>query len=118
MTESQKIELRRSKVRGRLAEIAKLAGDGYSDTIQTEERELQDEYVTLEQRGRTALVTEDAELEQRRSEAGNGLDPEHRERAELRSKAKLSNYFDAAEHGRVPVGVELARPTGNNANSG
>ena len=44
MTESQKIELRRSKVRQRLAEISKLSGDGYTDEVKTEESGLQDEY--------------------------------------------------------------------------
>ena len=71
MTESQqKIEMRRSKVRERLGEIGKLAGDEYSDEIKAEERGLQDEYTGLEQRHRTAIVAEDRDLDARRAEAG------------------------------------------------
>ena len=63
MTESQKIELRRSKVRERLAEINKLSGDEYADETRTEERALQDEYTDLEQRHSSAQIAEDKDLE-------------------------------------------------------
>ena len=106
MKESQKIELRRSKVRERLAEIAKLDGDAYSDDIKTEERALQDEYTGLEQRHRSAIIAEDRELEAHRAEAGNGIDAVTRERIELRSKARLTNYLTAAARGRLVDGPE------------
>ena len=86
MTESQKIALRRSKVRERLAEIAKLEDGAYSDEVRAEERSLQDKYTDLEQRHRSAIIAEDEVLERRRAEAGNGIDPETRERVELRSR--------------------------------
>ena len=105
MTESQKIELRRSKVRERLGEIGKLSGDAYTDEIQSEERALQDEYTGLEQRHRTAIIAEDQDLEQRRAEAGD-VDAEQRERVELRSKASLTNYLLAAARGRLVDGAE------------
>ena len=105
MTESQKIELRRSKVRERLAEIAQLAGDGYSDEIRTEESALQSEYGALELRHRTALIAEDRDLDARRTEAGD-MDAEHRERIELRGKASLTEYLLAAARGRLPSGAE------------
>lgn len=106
MTESQKIELRRSRVRERLGEISKLEGDAYTDEIRTEERALQDEYTQLEQRHRSALIAESEELETRRAEAGEGLKPEDRERMELRSKALLTNYFQAFARGRLVSGAE------------
>ena len=106
MTESQRIELRRSKVRERLAEIAKLEGDGYTDEVRAEERSFQDEYQALEQRHRSALIAEDEVLERRRAEAGNGIDPETRERVELRSKARLTEYLLCRAQGRLPSGAE------------
>ena len=105
MTESQKIELRRSRVRERLAEIANLNGDGYSDDVKAEERSLQDEFVQLERRYRTAIIAEDRELETRRAEAGD-LDAEQRERIELRSKARLTEYLLCRAQGRLPSGAE------------
>ena len=90
MTESQKIELRRSKVRERLGEIQKLSGDAYTDEVKTEESGLQDEYGGLELRHRSAIISEDSDLEPRKSEAGDAdLDAEARERVELRSKVRL-----------------------------
>ena len=105
MLESQKLELRRSKVRERLGKIAKLSGDDYTDDIRTKERSLQDEYTTLEQRHRSALIAEDADSVQRRTEAGD-VDPEQRERLELRNKATLTGYFSAFARGRLPSGAE------------
>ena len=105
MTESQKIELRRSKVRERLAEIAALQGDQYTDEIRAEEGNLQSEYGTLETRYRSAVIAEDQDLDRRRSEAGDG-DAEHRERIELRSKARLTEYLLSAARGRLPSGAE------------
>ena len=105
MTESQRIEMRRSKVRERLAAIAKLSGDTYTAEIRTEESGLQDEYGTLELRHRSALISEDAELATRRAEA-SAPDAEMRARVELRSRARLSNYFLAAARGRMVDGAE------------
>ena len=106
MTESQKIALRRSKVRERLAEIAKLEDGAYSDEVRAEERSLQDKYTDLEQRHRSAIIAEDEVLERRRAEAGNGIDPETRERVELRSKARLTEYLLCRAQGRLPSGAE------------
>ena len=105
MTESQKIELRRSKVRERLGEIQKLSGDTYTDEVKAEERALQDEYTGLEQRHRSAIITEDEALDDAKGEAGEG-DAETRERIELRSKARLTNFLTAAARGRMVDGAE------------
>ena len=107
MTESQKIELRRSRVRERLGEIAKLSGDAHTDEVQAEERSLQDEYGTLEVRHRSAIISEDSELETRKSEAGDDdVDAEVRERIELRSKASLGVFIRAALTGKMVNGAE------------
>ena len=105
MTESQKIELRRSRVRERLGEIAKLAGDAHTDEVQAEERALQDEYGSLELRHRSAIISEDVALDNAKGEAGD-LDAEQRERIELRSKASLTAYLTAAAQGRMVSGPE------------
>ena len=105
MTESQKIELRRSRVRERLGEIAKLAGDAHMDEVQAEERALQDEYGSLELRHRSAIISEDVALDNAKGEAGD-LDAETRERVELRSKASLTAYLTAAAQGRMVSGPE------------
>ena len=105
MTESQKLALKRSKVRERLAEISKLEGDEYTDEIKAEERAKQDEYTDLEAKYRTALIAEDEELETRKAEAGD-VDAETRERIELRSKARLTSYLVAAARGRMVDGAE------------
>ena len=105
MTESQKIELRRSKVRERLGEIAKLAGDAHTDEVQAEERALQDEYGSLELRHRSAIISEDVALDNAKGEAGD-LDAEQRERIELRSKARLGTFIRAALTGKMVTGPE------------
>ena len=108
MTESQKIELRRSKIRERLAEIAKLSGDDYSDEVQTEERALQDEFGGLEVRYRSAVIAEDVELRERRAEADAGTngDGESAEVRSLRARARVGAYAAAAIEGRSVAGAE------------
>ena len=106
MTESQKLELRRSKVRERLGAIQKLSGDdAYTTEVQAEERALQDEYVTLEQRHRSAIISEDKDLDDAKGDAGEP-DAETRERVELRRKASLTGYLTAAAQGRMVAGAE------------
>ena len=114
MTESQKIELRRSKVRERLGAINLLKGDDYSDEVRAEEVDLQTEYGQLEVRQQTAILVEDEELEAAKAETGNGVAPEVRERLELRGKATVSGYLVAAARGRAPGGAEaeLAQAAG------
>lgn len=107
MLESQKIDLRRSKIRERLAAIAKLEGDAYSDEIRSEETALQDEYTGLEVRHRSAVIAEDAESRAAEDDAAlGGATPEIRERVELRGKARLGNYLQTLGRGRPVNGVE------------
>ena len=105
MTESQKIELKRSKIRERLAAISRLSGDEYSETIVTEERSLQEEYGSLELRHRSSLIAEDKDLETRKVEVGEP-DAEMRARLELRSRARIGNYVKAALTGKMVNGAE------------
>ena len=105
MTESDKIELRRSKVRERMGEIQKLSGDTYTDEVKAEERSLQDEYTDLEQRHRTAIIADDKALDDAKGAAG-APDAEQRERVALRSKASLGAYMRAALTGRMVTGAE------------
>ena len=110
MTPTGKIQRRRREVRERMVAISRLEGDTYTDEVQTEERSLQDELITLDRREETAKVAEEQEAEGRAAEAkkgsAEGLDAETRERIELRSKAMLSNYLSAAARGRMVDGAE------------
>ena len=117
MTESQKIELRRSKVRERLGEIGKLSGDTYTDEVKAEERALQDEYTGLEQRHRTAIMAEDKALDDAKGAAGDG-DAETRERIELRGRCRVGSILAAALKGRAVTGpeAELQADLGFDAN--
>ena len=103
MLQSQTIELRRSQIRGRLGEIAGLAGDEYSEVVQGEEKDLQLELTQSETRLRSALLSE-SETSASVSEVND--DVENRERLELRSRARLANYFEAAARGRQVTGAE------------
>ena len=106
MTPKQKIELRRSEIRQRLAEISGLEGDAYTEEIRTEESGLQSEYAGTETRLRSAMLAEGAEQEQREAQFEDAPDAEMRERIELRSKASLAAFFEAAARGRLVSGAE------------
>lgn len=106
MTETQKLELKRSKLRERLAAIALLEGDSYTSEVRAEEVELQTEYGSIELRVRTAIITEGEELEAAKHEPGNGVDPEVRARIALRSRARVTNFVVAAMKGRAVTGAE------------
>ncbi len=87
MLSSQKIDLRRSEIRSRLSDISALEGDSYNDEIKVEEKTLHTEIGTLEQRYKSAVLSEaDEQGELEKRVAGNP-DAEQRERIELRSKA-------------------------------
>lgn len=102
MTPAQKITLRLSQVRKRLNEIAGLEGDDFTDEIRSETETLQNEYADLEVRHQAAIVAE-GEPETREN---NEPDAEMRERIELRSKASLTTYLQAALSGRQVSGAE------------
>ena len=105
MTASQRIELRRSEIRQRLAEIAALEGDDFTDEVRSEASTLQTEYSDTETRLQAAIVAEEAEERDARTELGD-MDAETRERVELRSRASLGTYLAAAIKGRAAQGAE------------
>ncbi len=106
MLASQKLELRRSSIRSRLAEIAQLDGDSYDDAVQKEEGDLQAEFGTLEKRHRSALIAETDEQNELEKKVANAPDAETRERIELRQKAQLTNFFQARAQGKMLTGPE------------
>jgi len=105
MLESQRIELRRSAIRERLAEISKLAEAEYTAAIREEEGKLQGEYASTEIRLRSAVIAEDA-AEKKTDADADPVDPEKREKAELRAKVRVGRYIEAALRGRAVTGAE------------
>ena len=95
---SQSLQLEQNTKRQRINELLgkdELTAEERAelDTITKHALEIEVEY-------RAAIIAEDADLEQRKSEAGD-VDPEVRERVELRSKAKLTNFLTCAARGRM-----------------
>lgn len=105
MTTSQRLELRRSEIRTRLAEIAKLEGDAFTNELRSEAESLQTEYGDTETRLRAALVSEESEEREAAATFGD-MDVETRERVELRSRASLGAYLARAVKGRAVDGAE------------
>ena len=99
MSPKNKIELQLSECRSRLREIATMDVDSVTDEVRTESNELRTKVDQLEIQLRSAIASyeEDPVVEQ---------DSESRERNELRSKAKLTNYLLSAVQSRVLDGPE------------
>ena len=104
MTNRQKIELRMSKVRSRLNEIAGLEGDALTDEIREESATLQTEYGDLETRFQAA-VTAEGEFEDRARREFDD-DAEAREFRALEGRVSLGNYVTAAMEMRAVAGAE------------
>ena len=112
MTPRLKIELRRSEIRSRLAEIAALTGDALTDEIATERDRLMAELQTSEPQLRAAIEAEGTET---RADAGDG------EGAELRAligRASMGAVFAAVLEHRTTDGAaaELQQHHGLGAN--
>ena len=103
MTNAQKLEVRASEIRQRLNEISGLEGDKLTDEIRSESDTLQTEYRDCETRRRAAIVAESAE--DAKVVPVEDLDPETRERLELRGKARVSDFVSCALTGRPVVGA-------------
>ncbi len=107
MTPKMKLELRRSEVRKRLAAIAALEGDEFTDEVREEVGKLRGELETLEERAQALILSGDDDAKPETRQTGDGeRDGEARERAELRSKVKLGGYVAAAIEGRAAGGAE------------
>ena len=108
MTKSQELALRRSEIRQRLNEVAKLEGEALTDEIRAEADKLTTEFRDVETRWRAATVAEGAEAEEHRAEfdAGGNGDGETAELRALRGRVRLGAYFGAAAEERAVDGVE------------
>ena len=93
MIHSQKLELRRSLVRQRLAELSGV--DELDDAMRDETDKLTTEWTDLETRHRAAIISE-GEDEASRAETFESTDGEYRE---IRSRANLGAYLGAAAAG-------------------
>ena len=111
MLQSQKLNLKLSETRQKLNELAGI--DELTDEQRSELDKLQGEYPDLEKRYRAAVVAEGDEAEQAAKD-DPGMDAETRERIELRSKAKLTDFFRSALTGRALTGAaaELQQAAG------
>ena len=103
MTQSQRIELRRSEIRERLGVLA--GEDSPTEEQLTEIGELETEYRQSETRLRAALLSEEEAEAEARAEHGD-MDAETRERIELRSRASLGAFLKAALRGNLVKGAE------------
>ena len=110
MTKHQ-LEAQRIKTADRLNAIAALEGDAFTDTIRTESETLSTEYRDSGVKLQALLAIEDAERETAEREAaaiGNiAGDAAQREKAELRGKAKVSDFFVARLRGQPVTGASL-----------
>ena len=103
MTKSQRLQIEQSEKRQRINALLgkdELTGEERSEleTLTGRMQEIEVEY-------RAAVVAEGADLDQRRGEAGD-VDPETRERVELRGRARLTEYLICRAQGRLPSGAE------------
>lgn len=101
MTQKTKLELRASEIRSRLAEIAALDGDAFTDEVRTEAGSLHNEMRDVEVRLQSAILSEDG-TEATVTPRDGGED---RERTELRSKARAGDFLAAALTGQPVRGA-------------
>ena len=102
MTNAQKITIRLSECRQKLNELLQV--DDRTDEQQAELEKLTGEVQKLEPEMRAAIAAEpDPQVTTTQTEH---VDPEVRERLELRGRARLGNFLLAAMRGRVLDGVE------------
>ena len=101
MTTAQKLAIRASEIRARLAAIA--GEPELSDETRSELDTLRKEYTDVETRAQAAIVSEAAPIETRHREE---TDPEGREMRSLISKCNVGKIFDSALEHRSTDGPE------------
>ena len=101
---TMELELREREIKGRLGELAALEGEQRTEAVETEQRTLLAEVTGLQPRIAAAKVAEEADASLRGLQTF--ADGENRERLELRSRARLSNYLTARLQGRMAGGAE------------
>ena len=102
MLESQKLAIRASEIRSRLAEIAGIEGD-LPDEVKTETVTLRNEYTDVEVRFQAAATSEDVT---ETVEPVSDQTAEQKEVIELRAKSSVVNYVQAAVEMRSLDGPE------------
>lgn len=100
MTDAQRLTIRSSEQRARLNELAAL--DELTDEQRTELDTLNAEYATTEAQLRAAVAAAGEPTETRIET----VDPEARERLELRNKATFGGFLAAVLRGHLPAGAE------------
>lgn len=113
MTKGQKLALRASEIRQKLNELAGL--DELTEEQRAEVDTLTTEYRDVETRARAAIVAEDEETRTEGAAQTPPVDAEERERLELRSKARVTRFLQAALSGRVLGGAEAEYSAAENA---
>ena len=101
MTKSQKLALRASEIRTRLAAIADLEGDALTDEIRAEVGTLRNEMQDVEIRYQAAVEGEGEPETRAADTTGEGT-----EIRELRDKVQMANYLTAAVEQRAAHGPE------------
>ena len=123
MTNKQKIELRLSKVRSRLNEIAGLDGEGFTDEVREELDGLESEYGDLERRHRAAILSEgEAQAAAIGQFPDGSTDEDGAEVRQLLGRVTLADYLGPASAGAGirgaaaeladALGVPAAGPSG------
>ena len=101
MTPLQKIQLRKSEIRSRLAEIAGMEGDALNEEARGERDTIMAELTGLEPQERAALVAEGAETRDTRTDDGEGA-----EFRGLVTRSRLSAFVREAESQATLDGAE------------
>ena len=117
MTRLQSIQMRQSETREAINVL--LNTDDRSDEQNAELRTLTATMATAETEYRAALSAEgDTERETREAAQAAGVDPETREKLELRGRSSVGAFLLAALQGRVPSGAEAEYAAAHNAPAG
>ena len=109
MTEAQKrlreLRERQSRERQRMAELS--LAESLSDETRAELDRIESGTPDLERQVRAAVIAVDQEDKASETDKGDGTETsEERERRELRSRANVGRYIEAAGRGKVPAGAE------------
>ena len=99
MTNKQKVELRLSKVRSRLNELAGLEGDAFTDEVRAELDGLESEYGDLERRHRAAIISEGDEQNAAVGMFPDGPDTDGAELRQLLGRVTMADYLGPAAAG-------------------
>lgn len=103
MTDLQKLELRQSEIRQRLAELNAVAD--LDDKERSEMDALSREYADTERRSRAAIIAAEAEAQSAANDFETRQDGASAEVRSLRSRVSIRDYLGAAHGGIAPIGA-------------